>query len=274
MLLYGVLDLFGCFAGVTTVLFGFGGGFVVVPLMYRALLAVYGAKSAIGQSAMHIAVATSTCVMLFGAGLASWRHHRAGTIDWGVVRGMSGWIGLGALAGAAVATTVNGDWIRWLFVAYIALTIADCVLRPGFVVHARSHLRPWSAVAGASAGSAIGFVAAFLGVGGSVMTVPLMRRRGLTMTRSTALANPLSLPVALAATLMFSVLSPPAVTFGSGYLGYVDLGALAVLVLGSWLGIRLSARYIGRIPDVWHARIYLALLTSVMLAMMAGGAGG
>jgi membrane associated rhomboid family serine protease len=37
--IYFVLAGFGCLAGVTTVLFGFGGGFVVVPLLYRALLA-------------------------------------------------------------------------------------------------------------------------------------------------------------------------------------------------------------------------------------------
>jgi uncharacterized membrane protein YfcA len=34
--IYLVLAGFGGLAGVTTVLFGFGGGFVVVPLLYRA----------------------------------------------------------------------------------------------------------------------------------------------------------------------------------------------------------------------------------------------
>ncbi|MEX5695037.1 sulfite exporter TauE/SafE family protein, partial [Pseudomonas syringae] len=43
---------FGCFAGVTTVLFGFGGGFVIVPVLYRVLLAMHGADDIIAQSAM------------------------------------------------------------------------------------------------------------------------------------------------------------------------------------------------------------------------------
>jgi uncharacterized membrane protein YfcA len=40
---YLLLTLFGCMTGVTAVLFGFGGGFVVVPLLYRMLMASHGA---------------------------------------------------------------------------------------------------------------------------------------------------------------------------------------------------------------------------------------
>ena len=42
MWIYLVLAVFGGLAGVTTVLFGFGGGFVVVPLLYRVLLLAHG----------------------------------------------------------------------------------------------------------------------------------------------------------------------------------------------------------------------------------------
>lgn len=44
--------------------------------------------------------------------------------------------------------------------------------------------------------------ATFLGVGGSVMTVPLLRRCGLSMSQATSMTNPLSVPVALAGTLI------------------------------------------------------------------------
>ncbi|MFS2163054.1 TSUP family transporter [Variovorax sp. Varisp62] len=57
-----------------------------------------------------------------------------------------------------------------------------------------------SSIGTALSGLVIGWIAAFLGVGGSVMTVPLMRRRGIAMGHATAMANPLSLPVALAGT--------------------------------------------------------------------------
>ena len=59
-MLYLVLALFGVLSGVTTVLFGFGGGFVAVPVLCR-LRAGHAADDPAALAAMHIAVATSTC---------------------------------------------------------------------------------------------------------------------------------------------------------------------------------------------------------------------
>jgi hypothetical protein len=48
----------------------------------------------------------------------------------------------------------------------------------------------------------------------------------------------------------------------------VDLRALLALAVGSWLGIRLASRWIGRIPDRIHAGVYLLLLTVVLAVMV------
>ncbi|RIX77243.1 sulfite exporter TauE/SafE family protein [Acidovorax cavernicola] len=267
--LYLLLVVCGCLTGVTTVLFGFGGGFVVVPLLYQLLSQLNAADSAVGQSAMQIAVATSTCVMIFGALLATWRHQRAGTLDWSQVRPLLGAMGAGGVLGALAATAVHGEWLRWAFAAYLALTILDCWLRPGFLAPPAVRKALPSPAAMVLSGLVIGGVAAFLGVGGSVMTVPLMRRRGIEMTRATAMANPLSLPVALAGTATYVVLSTTSTpSFGPGHLGYVDVRAAAMLVVGSCIGIRIAGLWIGRIPDRIHARVYLALLVTVLLAMV------
>ncbi|CAN7718595.1 sulfite exporter TauE/SafE family protein [Acidovorax sp. LjRoot66] len=271
---YLVLAVFGTLAGVTTVLFGFGGGFVVVPVLYRTLVHMHGSESPLGQSAMQVAVATSTCVMIVGAGLATRRHQRAGNVDWAQVRPLLAFIAVGAVAGAAAATVLRSDWVRWTFVAYLALTILDGLLRPGFirpraaVATPQDGTRPSGPVT-ALLGLAIGAVASFLGVGGSVMTVPLMRRRGAPMVQATAAANPLSLPVALAGTATYVLLAwEQAAPLGAWHAGFVDLRAFAVLVAGSWLGIRLGGRFVGRLPDGLHAKVYLALLAVVLLAML------
>ena len=170
MSIYLVLAAFGGLAGVTTVLFGFGGGFVVVPLLYRALILAHGADSPVGRSAMHIAVATSTCVMIVSALLATRRHQRAGTIDWTLIRPLLGFIGIGAAAGAALAVAADGELVRWAFIAYLGLTILDCVFRPGFMTHdAAAAVRPLSRPVATAGSFVIGLVAAFLGVGGSAM---------------------------------------------------------------------------------------------------------
>jgi len=267
--MYGILLLCGGVAGVTTVLFGFGGGFLVVPLMYILLMTVHGPGSAAGLAAMHIAVATSTALMIFATSLSTWRHHQRRTVQWNLVRPLVGYIAIGAVLGAAAAVSLNGDWVRWVFIGYLALTIADAILLPGFLHQASGEVRPLGRSATAMIGTFIGTVAAFLGVGGSVMTVPLMRRRGASMTAATAMANPLSLPMAVSGTLTYMLLPASNTALDAWYVGYVDLRALLVLAVGSWLGIRLGSRWIGRIPDRIHARIYLLLLTLVLVVMVA-----
>ncbi|NBB12111.1 sulfite exporter TauE/SafE family protein [Pseudomonas sp. SLFW] len=265
---YLLLALFGALSGVTTVLFGFGGGFVVVPVLYGILNSeTVGGLSA--PIAMHVAVATSTCVMIVNASLSTRRSACSGTLlkDW--LWPLAGFIGIGSLIGAVAAGFVNGSVLRVAFMAYLAITIADCLLRRGFVSRAaENEPRPLSAMTRGPGGILIGAIATFLGVGGSVMTVPLLRRCGLSMTQATAMANPLSLPVALFGTTTYMVTGALDNTrLGAGYIGYVNLIAFALLTLGAWFGMGLAARWVGRIPDRLHAWAYVGLLGVVLVSM-------
>jgi uncharacterized membrane protein YfcA len=82
------------------------------------------------------------------------------------------------------------------------------------------------------------------------------------------MANPLSLPVALAGTLTYMAMAGfTEFDLGRWFVGYVDVLAFAVLTVGSLVGIRLATPWIGRIPDRIHARVYVGLLVVVMLGM-------
>jgi uncharacterized membrane protein YfcA len=266
---YLLLTLFGCLTGVTAVLFGFGGGFVVVPLLYRMLTASHGADDPVSQSAMHIAVATSTCVMIVNALVATDKHRRAGNLIRDYLWPLGGFIGLGAVVGAIAAVWVSGEVIRYAFIAYLGVTIVDCLLRRGFLTQSEGTIpRRLRTLETSGGGVGIGAIATFLGVGGSVMTVPLLRRCGLSMSQATSMANPLSVPVALAGTLTYMLMAGFSETdLGPLFIGYVDLLAFAVLTLGSMLGIRLATPWIGRIPDRVHAWVYIGLLVIVMISM-------
>jgi uncharacterized membrane protein YfcA len=101
------------------------------------------------------------------------------------------------------------------------------------------------------------------------MTVPLLRRRGLSMNQATSMANPLSVPVALVGTVVYLFADDQSATgLGTGYIGYVDLRAFAVLTVGAWFGMRLASLWVGRIPDQLHARVYIGLLVLVLLSML------
>lgn len=268
-----ILALIGLAVGVTTVLFGFGGGFVTVPVITIADLAL-------GDDAVRVATATSALVMLVNAVVATVSTRRE------VLSRLSGrWalfalLAAGGAVGAGVARVVPDAIIRWGFVVYIGATIVDLVVRPGF-------LRPTPATAAATTtvvagpgpaatglptwlGLPIGSVAAFLGVGGSVMTVPLMRRAGSPMPIATSLANPLTLAI-VAPALAVSLLLRGAVPPTPGLVGSVDVLAAVALLLGSIPVVVLLRRRPPRIPDGVHAWSYVALLAAAGITVAAAG---
>ncbi|MCA1218326.1 sulfite exporter TauE/SafE family protein [Streptomyces sp. 8L] len=266
----------GLVTGVTTVLFGFGGGFVAVPV-------VVWADAALGGDAMRVATATSAVVMVVNAGFATAVTPRRVLLGLRGSGPLSLLMAAGAAAGAFAARLAPPGLARWLFVGYVDLTIADLLLRPGF-------LRPGArrgpagdvGTAGATGaprplppalGAPVGAVAAFLGVGGSVMTVPAMRRAGHPMRTATTLANPLTLAIAVPAA---------AVSLGGGavaraadahvhLVGLVDLPAAAALLLGALPVIAVLRRRPPRIPDRAYAWAYIGLLAAVTVAMGTSG---
>ncbi|MCC5474693.1 sulfite exporter TauE/SafE family protein [Streptomyces barringtoniae] len=270
----------GLLTGVTTVLFGFGGGFVAVPV-------VVWANAPLGTDAMRVATATSALVMLVNAAFATAVTPRS------VLAALRGsgtlllLLAAGAAGGALAAHHTPPGQAHWGFVGYVALTIVDLLLRPGFlrprarvggvregaVEEARGvtveESRPLPAVLGAP----IGAVAAFLGVGGSVMTVPALRRAGHPMRTATALANPLTLAIALPATVL-SLDGDTGVLAAGTHLhlvGLVDLRASAALLVGALPVIAVLRRRPPRIPDRAYAWTYLALLCVVEAAMLLAG---
>ncbi|MEV7414776.1 sulfite exporter TauE/SafE family protein [Streptomyces sp. NPDC089919] len=263
-----VLVVVGALTGLTTVLFGFGGGFATVPV-------IVWADAAAGPAAATVAVATSSVVMVVGAVTATAATPRQ------VLRRLRGsapllvLLGAGGLAGALAASAAPAGLVHWGFVVYLALTVVDALARPGFL-RPPAVREPVSAAAArpfairAALGAPVGAVAAFLGVGGSVMTVPLLRRSGLPMGTAAALANPLTACISAPAAAVFLAGSHGP---GSGApvlaVGSVDLGAAALLLLGALPVVVLLRRRPPRIADRAHARGYVALLCVVLTAMLA-----
>ncbi|WP_245633665.1 sulfite exporter TauE/SafE family protein [Amycolatopsis jejuensis] len=238
-----ILFLFGCLSGVTTVLFGFGGGFVTVP--------VVAAVTSRGDP-MHVAVATSAAVMAVNSVSATAVQARAGRLRRDYLWPLAAFVAVGAAIGAIAATKADDSLLRILFVVYLAVTIVDSLARRGFL--SQGEPQPLSTFTTTIGGVGIGAVASFLGVGGSVMTVPLLRRKGLPMAEAAAMANPLSVPVAVIATAVYAT--------------YVDLGAAAALLAGSLPTIAIVRRFADRMPDRVHAIAYLALLAAALVAVV------
>ena len=127
---------------------------------------------------------------------------------------------------------------------YVFVTIIDCYYRPGFIVTSRQK-QHYGQNSELIKGGIIGWVAALLGVGGSVMTVPLLRRRGSSMAEAAAIANILTLPLSLTATFTYCVLSIWQSTWvPKGFIGLIWFEAALFLVAGTWIGLYFSEKFI------------------------------
>lgn len=257
-----LLLLMGILSGVTTVLFGFGGGFVTVPVMIWA-------NASLGSAAPTVAVATSSAVMVVNAAVATAATRRAVLARLRRSAPLLALLAGGGAVGAWLNRGAPAVVITWAFIAYLLATIVHVLVRKGFV-------RPPGARRGSSErfavptvlGLPIGAFASFLGVGGSVMTVPLLRRAGLDMHTVASLANPLTLAISLPALVIFLLGNPVGQGSEALLVGAVDLRAAALLLAGGLPVIVVLRRRPPRIPDHVHAWGYIVLLGVVLVAML------
>lgn len=261
-----VLFFVGLAVGVTTVLFGFGGGFVTVPI----ILLVDAAR---GPDALRIAVATSALVMVVNAVVATSATRRNVLAHLRGRRPLFFLLALGGAAGAVGALFVPDVVPRWGFVIYIGITVVDLLLRPGFLPGCGTVRWPKTASGRPLPdgwGTPIGAIGSFLGVGGSVMTVPMMRRSGMDMGVATSLANPLTIAIAAPA-MVVALVFGGGVASAPGLIGTVDVASALVLLAGALPVIVLLRRRPPRIRDVVHSWAYLALLVVAATAVAVTG---
>lgn len=256
-----IIACVGLTTGITTVLFGFGGGFVVVPFVYQLLLR----QPNLANNSMHIAVATSTAVMVFNSGWASYKNLKAGKLSTSIIFPLFWFIAAGAVLGSLISDFLSESLVRILFILYMILTIIDCICNTKFFNSADK--RNLSSLVIIGGGLTIGGIAALLGVGGSVMTVPLLRRYGHTMKQCVSSANPLSFPVALCGTVTYTISGWGKIP-DSAFVGFISLKILMFLVAFGVIGIFVSQRYIPNINDKLHARVYVLLLILVLISML------
>ncbi|MCA1819604.1 MAG: sulfite exporter TauE/SafE family protein [Thermoplasmatota archaeon] len=166
----------GLAAGYLSTLFGIGGGLVVVPLLVYGL--GYGFETARDLSLLAMGVQTP-----FGL----WTHHRRGAVDWR----MGGWLAAGGIAGVLV-----GDRLRPL-VPVTSLKLLFALIMVGAawrlwvrLVQGEPRRIDWAALLLLGLGA--GVVSRLLGIGGGLVTVPVLVLMGVSI--HTAVATSL-LPV-------------------------------------------------------------------------------
>tara|TARA_B110000977_G_C10901997_1_gene425674 strand:+ start:49 stop:843 length:795 start_codon:yes stop_codon:yes gene_type:complete len=254
----------GLFSGITTVVFGFGGGFIVVPVVYQFVMATEPQNTG---DFMLIAVATSTAVMIFNACFTALKNYQSNLLDKTLLVPLIFYIGIGAIIGACISTVTSDTVLRVLFICYIFSIIFESLFRKSLStkVEFKGPLTPLNTK---MTGIFIGGVSSMLGVGGSILTVPVLRKRGYSMQSCVVAASALTIPVAIVGTCVYLVLGSMSKDLGSSYVGYVNVEIFAILSVFGFLGILFAKKYFTKIRDVIHAKIYMTLLVIVLIMVI------
>jgi uncharacterized protein len=160
----------GLFAGYSSTLFGIGGGLVVVPL----LVYVAGVPFVPARDLSLLAMAIQSPVGL-------WTHHRRGAVDWR----MGGWLAASGLVGVLVGSVVR----PWVPVPALKLAFAGVMVFAAWRLWVRleeHEPRPASVPLLLAMGLAAGVASRLLGIGGGLLTVPLLVLVGVSIHRAVA----------------------------------------------------------------------------------------
>jgi len=224
----------GVAAGFMAGIFGIGGGAIVIPV----LMYLYQSGGMDTNEAIRLAFGTSLATMAF-TGMASFLSHcERGNVDFVWLKKLFIPAGLGATAGALVATRIPGVWLALglaLMLAYFGFKLLIQREHDGTVSVAFVRFR---VVAGVLSGVAYSLA----GMGGASVITFFLTHVGLPIRRAIGTATGVILPISLGAMIGFGV------TAGAPHdwrWGYIDLHALLVMsvcaVVASRFGVWAAA---------------------------------
>jgi uncharacterized membrane protein YfcA len=225
----------GALGGLLAGLLGVGGGIVIVPVLDAALELAGVAPGA----SLHVAVATSIATIVPTSISSSRSHAKRGSVDSEVVKRWSMPIVVGALAGAFLASRVDARVLAGVF-GGVALLIALKMVLP--LDHLVLRRTVPAGATGAAIPLSIGAVAAMMGIGGGVLSVPTMTLCGEPMHKAVGTGAALGLWISVPATLGYLLAPAPDASALPVTIGYVSLLGFAVIAPISWLVAPFGAR--------------------------------
>jgi uncharacterized membrane protein YfcA len=278
--------LTGVVSGFLAGLLGVGGGLIIVPaLVYILPHAGYGpgvlVQTAVGSS---LAIIVLTAVSSIRA------HHRAGSLDWQMVRALTPGICVGALAGAALAGQLRGETLRVVYLVFLLAVAAEMLLewRPpsqgkagrGEAGGGRAgggeagHGEPGRAVVTAT-GFVIGGLSSLVGIGGGTLSTPFMLWCGRNIHTAVATSAAIGLPIAVSGATGFVLAGlgrPDLPTDATGFVAWPAVAAVGgVSVLLAPMGARLSHRVAQRPLKRTFAALLLVLAARIAWEMFGAG---
>jgi hypothetical protein len=212
-----LLVLGGCAAGFLAGFFGVGGGIILVPI----LLYFFQSIQVSSLVSTHLAFGTSLLIVVFASFSSALQYSRNGHVVWRAVILIGAASVVGSAGGAMLAGVLAGKTLRQIFALVVmlsALRLFAEMRKPK-----KEEMPPLFAPALLFTGLVVGLVSSLAGVGGGVLSIPIMHsvlkfplKKGLGTSSATIVIT------ALAAGAGYAIQGWGKPLVPAGTLGYVD----------------------------------------------------
>ena len=252
----------GAIAGLTSGLFGNGGGFVVVP----ALLAVLPLFNEPNPTLVYVAIGTSLATIVISSARSVQAHHARGAVDFSVLRDWALWLVIGVAIGLWIASVTDGRRLIGVFAAGV-LIYSLYFLFPNALSGMKPRLSMPTGAAKASLASFLGGFSALLGIGGGTITVMTMVICNRSVHQAVATAAGVGFIIALPGTIGFLWMGLGVKDLPWGSIGYVNIPALTAICAISVFTAPVGARWAHSLDENWLKRLFGIYLVIVSISM-------
>lgn len=252
--------LMGLFVGFFAGLLGIGGGLILVTLMVY-LFTLQGFPE---DRILHMALGTSIASIIFTSISSLRAHHKHGAVRWDILRAAIPGLIIGTLLGTLVADQLKSKYLAIFFVIFVYYSAVQM-----FVNAKPKPSRQLPGTLGMNLASVlVGVLSALVGVGGGVMTIPLMSLCNVPMRNAIGTSAALGLPIAIAGTVGFIATGLGKDHLPSLSLGYVYLPALIGIVIGTLVTVPWGARMAHTMPVSRLKKIFAVILFILATRML------
>jgi hypothetical protein len=231
--------LLGAIAGLLAGLLGIGGGSVVVPM----LVLMFGLQGFSDAVLVQVAVGTSFAIIAVTSLSSTWAHHRLANVRWPVWWVMAPGLMIGVSLGGYIATDMKGAALQVI----VALFFGLLAVQMYFKLQPSRSLRIPAAGWQTLAGGIIGWLSAFVGIGGGAFAVPLFKTFGFSMKKAVGTSAACGVPIAIFGALIYA-LREPSVSVGYST-GFIYWPAFFGVAVASTVTARVGAAWAVRLPE-------------------------
>ena len=255
----------GAIAGITTGLFGVGGGFIIVP----TLLAILPMFTGDSNELIHTAIGTSLASIIVSSFRAVQTHRKNHLVDFAVLKAWAPWLLIGVAGGVLLASIMDATALIVVF-AMGVLVYSVYFIFPQYFEPKEA---PWTLPQGlglAGLASALGGFSALLGIGGGTPFVVTMVICGRRVHQAVATAAGVGFIIAIPGAIGFLILGlTETVPLPWGSIGYIHIPALLAISFMTVFTSPWGARIAQRLDELHLKRAFGVYLIAVAISMLS-----